>query len=275
MAVFQYNGRCQLILDGGAEVILECARFYMSYSYFKKDRNRYEILGVIGADEYHEGVNNNAYTNMMIKFTLEKALEILDFLKKAYPKRYCELMDKLDFHSEVENIREFNNLLYIPSPDVDTGLIEQFDGYFRLEDISVNGLKERLIDPTEYLGGPNGIAVNTQVLKQADVVLMMNLFRDRFDYRVKRENWEYYEKRTEHGSSLSQCVYALVAAELGKTEWAYKYFMATATIDITGNAKQYSGGLYIGGTHPAANGGAWMAAVMGFAGVCAADDVLR
>jgi len=272
---FSITGDVSIILDGGAEVILECARFYLSYSYFKKDKNRYEILDVVGPDEYHERVNNNAYTNMMIKFTLEKALEILDFLQKEYPTKYRELINKLNFHHEVENIREFNNLLYIPSPDTDTGLIEQFDGYFRLEDISVNELKKRLINPTEYLGGPNGIAVNTQVIKQADVVLMMNLFRDRFDYRVKSENWEYYEKRTEHGSSLSQCVYALVAAELGKTELAYKYFMETATIDLSGKAKQYSGGLYIGGTHTAANGGAWMAAVMGFAGVRASGDVLR
>ena len=83
---------------------------------------------------------------------------------------------------------------------------------------------------------------------------------------MKKANWEFYEPRTEHGSSLSPCVYALVAAAIGKPEWAYRYFLKTATVDLDGNSKQYVGNLYIGGTHPAANGGAWMAAVLGFAG---------
>jgi nigerose phosphorylase len=66
---------------------------------------------------------------------------------------------------------------------------------------------------------------------------------------------------------LSSCIYALVASDIGYADWAYKYFMRTATIDLTGESKQYVGTLYIGGTHPAANGGAWMAAILGFAGV--------
>ena len=68
------------------------------------------------------------------------------------------------------------------------------------------------------------------------------------------------EPRTEHGSSLSACSYSLIAAQIGKVDWAYRYFLKTATIDLTGEGKQYVGTLYIGGTHPAANGGAWMAA---------------
>lgn len=276
--IWQYHsitGDESLLLEGGAEVVLECARFYLSYSYYKKDKHRYEILNVVGADEYHEGVDNNAYTNLMVKFTMEKALEITDLLKKRYPDKYIELLDKLDFYSDMESIKELNEQLFIPLPDAKTGLIEQFDGYFKLEDICVPELKKRIIDPTEYLGGPNGVATNTQVLKQADVVLMLNIFKDRYDYQVKKENWEYYEKRTEHGSSLSPCVYALVAADIGKIDWAYKYFMTTATIDLTGKSKQYSGGLYIGGTHPAANGGTWMSVVMGFAGVCPTEGTLK
>jgi trehalose/maltose hydrolase-like predicted phosphorylase len=95
------------------------------------------------------------------------------------------------------------------------------------------------------------------------------LFPKDTSLEAKRLNWEYYEPRTEHGSSLSVCSYSIIAAQTGKIDWAYKYFMKTATIDLTGESKQYVGTLYIGGTHPAANGGAWMAAVLGLCGISA------
>ena len=72
-------------MEGGAEVILECARFYYSYAYFKKDKNRYEILDVIGPDEYHERVNNNAFTNMVAKATFEIANATVNYLKRKHP----------------------------------------------------------------------------------------------------------------------------------------------------------------------------------------------
>ncbi|MEK3716323.1 glycosyl hydrolase family 65 protein [Paenibacillus sp. FSL R7-0333] len=146
-------------------------------------------------------------------------------------------------------------------------MIEQFDRYLQLEDVSLAELKARMIHPNEYWGGGNGLATTTRILKQADVVLMLHLFRDRFSREVKQANWKFYEPRTEHGSSLSACIYALAAADIGLPDWGYPYFMRTATVDLTGESKQYVGDLYIGGTHPAANGGAWMAVVLGFAGV--------
>jgi nigerose phosphorylase len=133
--------------------------------------------------------------------------------------------------------------------------------------VALKTLKSRILNKNEYLGGGNGIATTTQILKQADVVLMLHLFKGLYSQEVKKANWEYYEPRTEHGSSLSSCIYALVASDIGNADWAYPYFMRTATIDLTGESKQYVGTLYIGGTHPAANGGAWMAAILGFAGI--------
>ncbi len=128
--------------------------------------------------------------------------------------------------------------------------------------------------PHEYLGGGNGLATTTQIIKQADVVLTLFLFDHRLPPRNQVANWEYYEPRTEHGSSLSACSYSLIAAQIGKVDWAYKYFMKTATIDLTGEGKQYVGTLYIGGTHPAGNGGAWMSAVFGLCGIQAAGEIL-
>ena len=112
------------------------------------------------------------------------------------------------------------------------------------------------------------------VLKQADVIMMLNVFRNAYSTEIKKLNWDFYEPYTEHGSSLSACAYAIVAAEIGYTDWACKYFMKTASVDLTGDTKQFLGSLYIGGTHPAANGGAWNTAIFGFAGVSFTDDVL-
>ncbi len=124
-----------------------------------------------------------------------------------------------------------------------------------------------MIHPNEYLGAGQGLAVPTKIIKQADVVMMLNLFRTRFSAKIKKANWEYYEPRTEHGSSLSACAYAMVATEFGNLDFAYKYFLKTAKIDLEAKYKVYVGSVFMGGSHPAANGGAWMTAVLGFGGV--------
>ena len=263
---YTLTGDEDFLLRGGAEVILECARFYVSCAYYKKDKNRYELLDVTGADEYHERVHNNGYTNAMAKQTLESALECLNLLRSRYPADYTRLLQDLDYEKDIDDIAETARLMYVPKPNAN-GLIEQFDGYFKLEDARLEDIKSRIIKPNEYLGSPCGLCVNTQIIKQADIVLMLYLLRNKFPQTVKGANWRYYEPRTEHGSSLSTCVYALLAADIGEIDWAYKFFMKTATIDLNGGYKLYLGDAYIGGTHPAANGGSWMACVQGFGGL--------
>lgn len=263
--VYAFTGDDRLLLDGGAEVAWECAKFFYSYGYFNPRKQRYEILDVTGPDEYHERVNNNAFTNRLVKECLRIALDAMEILKRGNSERYEQLL--AGSHIQPEHIRDMYERLYVPEPDAQSGLIEQFDRYYALEDVALPQLKSRMLHPHEYLGGGNGLATTTQILKQADVVLMLHLFKDDYDPAIKKANWAYYEPRTEHGSSLSACIYALVAADTGSPDWGYPYFMRTATIDLTGDAKQYVGDLYIGGTHPAANGGAWMAAVLGFAGL--------
>jgi kojibiose phosphorylase len=271
---FKVTGDDSLLLEGGAEVILECARFYYSYAYFKKDKNRYEILDVIGPDEYHERVNNNAFTSMVAKATFEIAKATIDYLKRKYPEKFKALVRKIDIADELPLFVEAAKLLYVPQPDPKTGVIEQFDAYFKLKEARIEELKARKLHPDEYLGAAQGLAVPTKVIKQADVVMMLNLFRDRYSTRVKKANWEYYEPRTEHGSSLSACAYAMVAADIGKLDWAYDYFLKTAKIDIEAKYKVFVGTIFMGGSHPAANGGAWMTAVFGFGGVRAGTETV-
>lgn len=268
---FKLTGDDSLLLGGGAEVILECARFYYSYAYFKEEKNRYEILDVIGPDEYHERINNNAFTSMVAKATFEIAGATVQYLAAKHPDALKGLVERIKIQDELHLFKEAARLIYVPAPDPKSGVIEQFDGYFKLKDTTIEELKSRLIHPNEYLGAGQGLAVSTKVIKQADVVLMLNLFKDRYSKEVKRANWEYYEPRTEHGSSLSACVYALVAAEFGNLDFAYKYFLKTAKIDIEAKYKVYVGTIFMGGSHPAANGGAWMTAVFGFGGVQAEE----
>ncbi|MCD1258119.1 glycoside hydrolase family 65 protein [Paenibacillus athensensis] len=268
--IWQYyasTGDESILLDGGAEVMMECARFFYSYAYYKVDKQRFEILDATGPDEYHERINNNVFTNYMAEQTISSTLAMLTLLQDKHAGVFRSLVDKLDYEADIEQLKTMLAQLYVPKPDPQTHIIEQFDGYLKLEDVTLPELKSRIINPNEYLGGGNGLATTTQILKQADTVLALFMLGDRFSREVKKANWDFYEPRTEHGSSLSPCVYALIAADIGYSEYAYRYFMKTATIDLTGNSKQYVGTLYIGGTHPAANGGAWMAAVQGFAGV--------
>lgn len=266
-AYFQVTGDDSLLVDGGAEVILECARFYHSYIYFKKDKRRYEVLDVTGPDEYHERVNNNAFTNMVVRETFRIAGAAVAYLRRKHPQALRALVKKIGIDRELPAFAAAAKHLYVPKPRAETGVIEQFDGYFQLKDTSPAAVKARMVHPNEYLGGGQGLAVPTQVIKQADVVMMLNLFRDRFRPDIKRANWEYYEPRTEHGSSLSACAYAMVATEFGRVDAAYRYFLQTAKIDLEAKYKVYVGTIFMGGSHPAANGGAWMTTVFGFAGV--------
>jgi kojibiose phosphorylase len=269
---FRLTGDDSLLLEGGAEVILECARFYCSLAYYKQDKRRYEILDVTGPDEYHERVNNNAFTSMVAKETLNIAGETVKHLRRKHPRELRLLFRKLRIEKELPGFRDVARGLFVPGPDPKTGIIEQFDGYLGLRESTVDELKARMVHPNEYLGAGQGLAVPTKIIKQADVVMMLNLFRTRFSTGVKKANWNYYEPRTEHGSSLSACAYAMVATEFGNLDFAYKYFLKTAKIDLEARYKVYVGSVFMGGSHPAANGGAWMTAIMGFGGVEADEN---
>jgi kojibiose phosphorylase len=267
------TGDWDYVVDYGAEIAFEVARFLFSHVYFKKDRKRYEFIRLLGPDEYHENVDNNAFTNYQAHFALEKAVTFFERMREDAPGELEALLHRLDLGEEdVENWRDMRDLLYLPQPDAETGLIEQFDGYFRLEDIRPDELRERLIHPEEYWGWPNGIAVETQVLKQADVLQLFAL-QDAFPVDVMRANYDYYEPRTEHGSSLSPSVHALVASKVGYAERAYDYFMNAVTIDLyNASTKVMSGGTFLGGIHTAACGAVWQMIVQGFAGFSIDED---
>lgn len=267
MRYVDYTGSLDLLREGGAEVILECARFYYDLLVKRVNGKYYELHDVIGPDEYHERVNNNAYTNRMAKYTFESAVRILNRLDELGEEAKGYLSRNYDAETLLHNLKDAAEKLYIPQPDPDTGVIGQFDGYEKLEDASVEEVKSRLLHEKEYWGGAYGVASHTKVIKQADVVTMLNLFSAEYMEDILLKNWEYYEPRTEHGSSLSACMYSMLACKCHMPDKAYPFFMKSALSDIMQQGKEWAGLIYIGGTHPASSGGAYMTAIEGFAGI--------
>jgi kojibiose phosphorylase len=133
---------------------------------------------------------------------------------------------------------------------------------------------QRLLDPNEYWGWPNGVAVATQVSKQADVAVLLWQHPGLFDDPVVRANYEYYEPRCSHNSSLSHAVYGFMAARIGEMAAAHEHFVKTATVDILNTNHAVVGGTFIGGIHTAACGGTYQLAVQGFGGLGFSDGSL-
>jgi len=247
------------LLDAGAEVILETARFWASRARLESD-GRYHIRNVIGPDEYHEGVDDNAYTNGMARWNIERGLELVDLLPRRWPARWATLRERLALTpTELAAWRDVAARL-ISGLDESSGLLEQFAGFFKLEPIDLAAYTPRTA-PMDVLLGRERTA-RSQVIKQADVVMLLALLWERYDAALRLANFRYYEPRCGHGSSLSPAIHALVAARLGDVELAARYFHQAAAIDLDdtmGNAAA--------GVHIATLGGLWQAAVFGFGGI--------
>jgi trehalose/maltose hydrolase-like predicted phosphorylase len=143
----------------------------------------------------------------MIFSVFETARDYIEMLQKSESKFIGDLIKRIDFDDDLLFMETVMRKFYLPQPD-ERGIIEQFDGYFRLEDCSLDTVRSRLKDPKEYWGGGGGITSATPIIKQADVVTMLSLFGNHYSTEEKKTNLDYYEPRTEHGSSLSSCMYA-------------------------------------------------------------------
>jgi kojibiose phosphorylase len=262
MQYWQVTGDDEFMRDYGAEIVLETARFWESRVEWSAARERYEINDVIGPDEYHEHVNNNAFTNRMARWNLEKALDVLTWLRLVYPDKAAGLATRLDLTKErLARWRHIIGKLYIPQP-AGGPLLEQFDGFFELEEIDLAACEPRTVSMQALLGIEG--AQKYQVLKQPDVLMLLYLLREEYDLATLRTNWEYYAPRTDisYGSSLGPAIHALQAARLGEVGSAYAHFIHAANTDlrdVRGNTAD--------GIHAATAGGLWQAVVFGFAGL--------
>lgn len=251
----------EILVQGGLEELYEIAKFYYSYS-VKEEDGFYHLRDVIGPDEYHERVDDNAFTNYQAKEALDIFFSYLSLFNQKE-------LEQLSFHSslmkDLSSLQDFREKLYLPVPNQE-GLIEQFRGYFDLEDCTVDDIRKRLTSKNQYWGGKEGPASKTRVIKQADVVALLALHPGLFPLSVQEKNYDYYSHYTEHGSSLSSSMHSILAFRLGKIEEGYRFMKKSSLTDISGKNKEYAGGIYIGGLHLAAAGGAYLSFYNGMLG---------
>ncbi len=268
-AVWHYwraTGDDRFLLDAGAEILLETARFWATRGRLEAD-GRYHIRCVIGPDEYHECVDDNAYTNLVARWNLERGAEAARLVADRWPERWRALAERLRLSPEEPEAWRHVAAAIETGFDPRTGLFEQFRGFFGLEDVDLAAHGPCAVPIDVCLGRER--TRRSKVLKQADVVALEVLLWDCFPREVHEANFRYYEPRTAHASSLSPALHALAAARLGDTILAERYFRQTAEIDLAdmmGNAA--------GGVHIAALGGLWQAAVLGIAGMRLVEDGL-
>jgi kojibiose phosphorylase len=247
--------------DYGAEIILDTAVFWESRVEWNHERHSYDIRDVIGPDENHDRVDNNAFTNIMVRWHLQSALTLWDWLCHTYPESAAHLAQKINLLPG--NLQFWNHIaqhLYVNQNS--DGLIEQFEGFFELEDINFTDYEPR----TTSLQGILGVEATNekQILKQPDVLMMMYLLRQRYDQKILKTNWDYYSPRTDHsyGSSLGPAIHAILACDLNQPEEAYTHFQRAAFVDLLDLRRNASEGI-----HAASAGGAWQAVVFGFGGI--------
>ncbi len=233
---YQVTGDLEFLSFYGAEMFMEIARFWASITTFNKEEERYEIKGVMGPDEYHDGypgsdkpgLNNNAYTNVMVTWLLNRATDLFNILSETECSQVCE---KLGLQrSEVELWTDIARRMKIPFHG--NGIISQFEGYDQLEEFDWESYQQKYTDIQRLdriLGAEGDTPNRYKASKQADVLMLFYLFsseqlKEIFEglgYKFTRDtipdNIEYYMKRTSHGSTLSRIVHSWVLARSDRT----------------------------------------------------------
>ncbi|HHV98916.1 MAG TPA: glycoside hydrolase family 65 protein [Clostridiaceae bacterium] len=268
MLYFKVSNDKEFMQSYGLEMLCEISRFYISYMEWNSAKKQYEILDVMGPDEYHPRTNNNTYTNYMAYYTIKWTLEQLSSFSKSNPDAVERLKEKISLtETEVNEWERRSNLMYLPVPN-EKGIIPQCDGFLELKDFDKGDQEIIVDDDAPFVENAIGEPVakekrsEFQCVKQCDLVLLFCLMPDLFERDIVLKNFDYYERRTYHMSSLSPNTASIIALRLDKGENAYKYLNLSSIIDlhdIQGNTKN--------GIHSAAAGGTWMASAYGFGGL--------
>ncbi len=248
---FQVTHDIEFLHSYGAELILDIARFWSSIAKFNDERGRYEICGVMGPDEFHDGypdsetpgLNNNAYTNLMAVWVLCRAQEVLDLLSHV---RHAELTTRLELsEEEIARWGDISHRMYVPFHD--GGIISQFEGYEQLAELDWEKYRTRYGNIQRLdliLEGENDSANHYKLSKQPDVTMLFYLFSaeelaelfERLSYPFHddtiQSNIAYYEGRSSYGSTLSRVVYAWVLARSDRPR-AMDFFADALQSDVS------------------------------------------
>lgn len=252
----------------GYELILDTAKFWESRLEPGED-GKLHINDVVGPDEYKEHVDDNAFTNYMAAWNIRKAMEYAAMLKEQKPEIYAHLAEKLDLERIEPLWAEKLPLIYLPQPRAD-GVIPQDKTYLTLKEIDLTKYKNQKNIGSIYRDFNQHQICSMQVSKQADIMIMFLLLENQFEAEVKRANWNYYEPRTLHDSSLSLSTHTILASDMGNKELAYDLFQRAAAIDMGPNMSSSDAGI-----HAASIAGIWQSTVFGFGGVRMLEGKLR
>ena len=259
---WRITGDTGFLREAGAEILLETARFWASRAVLEAD-GFHHIRSVIGPDEYHEDVDDNAFTNLMARWTIARGLDAADLLQSCWPEDWARLALPEAERAAWRNVAA----TMFTGQDPASGLFEQFAGFHALETIDLAAFAQRtqpmdVVLPRERVHG-------AQILKQADVVALLALLPEAFTAAEHAVNFTHYAARCAHDSSLSHSMHALAAARMGDPAAALRHFRDSAAIDLSRIPGRLSDGIHI-----ASLGGLWQVATLGFAGISAAGRLL-
>ena len=238
----EWTGDDEFAAGPGRELLVETARYWASRVRFGRD-GRAHIYGVIGPDEYHEPVDDNAFTNVLARWNLRHAAR-LDGIDAAERARWLSVADAL-----------------VDGYDRVSGIYEQFAGFYELEPLVIEEIAPRRPIAADLLLGSERTA-GAQVVKQADVLMLHHLLPDEVASGSLVPNLDFYEPRTAHGSSLSPAIHASLLARAGRYRRALEALRIAARLDLDDLTETTAGGL-----HLATMGGLWQALALGFGGI--------
>ena len=262
-AMYHYvnaTGDIEFIRNYGIDILVETSRYWIG----RVDRNKdgyYELLGVMGPDEYLPTTRNNSFTNRMVKFSLSKTVEFLKMIKQADIKGYSEIENRLELKmNEIEKFMEVGEMLMLPY-DRNSEIIPQSEDFDSYADLDFNAIWK---DRTKPFGNCISQEKNyrSKALKQADVLEMMLLYPEDFTRDQLTAAYDYYEPITTHDSSLSASVHGILAAWMGRMGEAEKFLKRVMEIDMSLEKKGAAEGIHIANC-----GGLWQMIVYGFAGL--------
>jgi alpha,alpha-trehalose phosphorylase len=262
------RGDRDILTELGGEILVETARLWNDLGFHSPDTGAFHIHGVTGPDEYTTVVNDNAFTNLMARRNLRYAAEVARWMREERPDAYRDLVHATGVREEeIAAWEHAAELMHIPY-DEGRGIHPQDANFLDKEVWDFAGTPR---DHYPLLLHYHPLKIyRYQVLKQADVVLALVLLDTEFDADQKTRDFRYYDPLTTGDSSLSACVQAILAAEIGAEDKALEYFQYALLMDLADVA-----GNVVDGVHIASTGGVWMTLMYGFAGLSDHDGVLR
>ena len=265
----EYTGDKAYLGEYGLDVLIAIARFWAQRVHWSERRGAYMMHGVTGPNEYENNINNNWYTNYIAAWCLRYCMEALDHVEQTDPTRYAEIKEANKFypHTETKQWKDIVAKMYYPE-DAELGIFEQHDGFLDKELMTVDDLRDE--DRPLNQNWSWDRILRSIFIKQADVLQGLYFFEHEFDTATLKANFDFYEPRTVHESSLSPCIHAIQAAVLGYEDKAYEMYLRTARLDLDDYNNDTEDGCHI-----TSMAGTWLAFVQGFGGMRVIDGQLR